>query len=582
MNKKSWIFSFTLILLITSCSAAPEMKATYDPADLRFDGQRAYDLAEEFVTKFPYRSSGMPNSKLAVDWLEQKLTSFGWDCMIDEWQVVNYSKPTPMRNVVCRLPGKSNKEIVVVAHHDQAPTTIWGADNDGSGIGILLQLAEIFGSEGKPRYSLVFIATDGEESGMLGSRRYVQTHPNTKDIIAAFSLDNLGKYVRHGMDMEAVGQFRKVGALWLQLLAGESARIAGDLWVPRVRPIMDQLTAQAVPLSFMEQGPYVAAGVPAVGFAGIVPPESSDFQWQTYHSPEDLMEYQSADVLYQSGRITEAIVRQLLTMESTPSETGPYLYFENSRQVLRGPALWGLMIGFVLLFFLGSYFIGGRELKEKLRGWKDALPHFLGLWLPLSASILLLYLFVAVGLMDQYELYPATTRAPETLNPRWPAVILFLTGIGVFMFLGRRLVRRSAVYPPTPVGGMIKSFALFVIGLAGVYVLALNPFSLLFFVPLLFWFLIGVRKGAGRILDILFFLLGGLVVYFLFYFFGFIIQRMDFAVLWYMMMMFSIQEISYITALAVTAIIAAGLTMIVNPPLKAETELKTEINPALV
>jgi len=580
MNIQKLIIFATFVLLLAACSAAPQVQATYAPAALRFDGQRAYALEEEFVNEFPYRSSGMPNSKLAVEWLKDKFASFGWDCQIDEWQVVNYSRPVPMRNVVCRLPGESPKEIVVAAHHDQARTTVYGADNDGSGIAILLHLGEIFGSEGKPPYTLVFVATDGEESGELGSRHFVQTHSNPKNIIAAISLDNLGKYVYNGMDMEAAGQLRKIGPLWLQLLAGESARLAGDLWVPKVRAVMDQVTGQAVPISFMDQGPFVAAGVPALGFTGATPAEASDFAWQTYHSPEDLMKYQSADVLYQSGRIPEALIRQLLSMKTFPSETGPYLYFDSSHQVLRSVPLWGLMIGFVALFFLGSYFIDRRSFKTKLGGWMEVLPHFLGLWLPLAASVSLLYLFVAVGLMDKYVLYPASPRAPEMTNPRWPAVILFLAGIGLFSFIGRWLVRRSAVYPPTPRNGMIKSFALFVVGLAGAYVLVVNPFSLLFFIPLLFWFLIGVRKGGGRILDILFFLLGGLVVYFLFYFFGFIVERIGFYVLWYMMMMFSIQEVSFLTTLAVTAIFAAGLTMIVNPPLMAAEKEALAASPA--
>jgi hypothetical protein len=178
------------------------------------------------------------------------------------------------------------------------------------------------------------------------------------------------------------------------------------------------------------------------------------------------------------------------------------------------------------------------------------------------------------GLLQEFE------QGLNPLNPHWPAVILFLVGLVVFLIIGRWLVRRSAVYPPTPAGGLIKSFGLFVVGLAGVYVLALNPFSLLFFIPLLFWFLIGVRKGAGRILDILFFVLGGLVVYFPFYFFGFMIQHMNFAVLWYMMMMFSIQEVSFLTALAITAIITAGLAMIVNPPLKVEGKIAPAASPA--
>ena len=126
----------------------------------------------------------------------------------------------------------------------------------------------------------------------------------------------------------------------------------------------------------------------------------------------------------------------------------------------------------------------------------------------------------------------------------------------------------------------MKSFAFFIVGLAGVYVLAANPFSLLFTIPLAFWFLINGRKGGGRLLDILFFLLGGLVVYALFYFFGFTIQHLNFAVLWYMMIMFSIGEIGFLTVLGITATIAAGLAMVVNPPLKSARKAVEATSPA--
>jgi hypothetical protein len=568
-----------LAISLAGCSAAPELQASYDPTTLRFDGQRTYEIEKEFVGFFPNRASGMPNNRLAAGWLKDRFSSSGWSCQIDEWEVINYSRPVPMRNVVCTLPGQSPQEILVVAHHDQAPTTVEGADNDGSGIAILLQLGEIFASEAQPAYTLVFVATDAEEYGMLGTRRYIQTHPDTEGIIAGISLDNLGKNFYPGLEFEVVGQFRKFGALWLQRLAGVAARAAGDLWVPQIRSPLDQITSQAVPVSFMDQGPMVAAGVPALGYAGTVPPEYAALHWQTYHSPQDQMAYQSPDTLHQSGRAAEALIRQLLSMKTFPKESGPYLYFPSSDQVLRGLPLWAMFVGLVALFFLGSYLNGSRSLGEKLPGWREAVPHFLGLWLPLVGAILLLYLFVAVGLMDKYELYPATTKDPATLNPRWPAVILFLLGTGIFLALGRWLVRLYAGSRPAPTAGSIKGFSLFVVSLAALYVLAINPFSLLFFLPLLFWFLIGMRKGAGRILDILFFLLGGLVVYALFYFFGFVIQHLDFAVLWYMMMMFSIGEVGPLTALAVTAILAAGLSMVVNPSRVVQVEMPVAAPP---
>jgi hypothetical protein len=570
--KRILLFSMT-ILILAACSSEPVPPVNYDPSTLRFDGQRAYDIENEFVTKFTNRASGMPNNKLAAEWLKEQFTSYGWTCSIDNWTVINYSKPVPMNNVVCTLPGASPREIVVTAHLDQSPLTVQGADNDGSGIAILLHLAQIFGAEKQLPYTLTFIATDGEEYGMLGSKHFVENHPDPGNIITDFSLDNLGNTfydgIGRGMDMDARGQFRKFGPLWLQLLTIDVARAAGDLWPVKVRPILGQITDQAVPVSFMDEGPFVSAGVPAIGFTGLVPQKYQSTYFQTWHSPDDTMENQSADVLYQFGRIPEAILRQLLSMKTFPSESGPYLYLEASNKVLRGAPLWGIFIGFVGLFFLGSVFIGGTNMKEKVRSWRNVLPHFFGLWLPLVASILLLYLFVAVGLMDKYAVYPATSKDPETLHPHWPAVILYLVGLAGFLVLGRWLVRRFAGDLLAPDSKAIKSFALFVVGLAGVYVLIINPFSLLFFIPLLFWFLIKGRKGAGRLLDILFFLLGGLVVYYMLYVLGWVSEPLGFAALWFLMMMFSIGMVGFLTVLAVGAIIAAGLTMVVVPPRKA-------------
>ena len=93
--------------------------------------------------------------------------------------------------------------------------TVEGADNDGAGIAILLELAAVFAGEGTPRHTLTFAATDAEEYGMLGSLRYIQTHPNTEEIVAGISMDNLGRFYYDGMNMELVGQFRGYGPVWL-------------------------------------------------------------------------------------------------------------------------------------------------------------------------------------------------------------------------------------------------------------------------------------------------------------------------------------------------------------------------------
>jgi hypothetical protein len=574
MTRKSLIFviMFCLVVASTACSPAPEPTVAYDPNTLSFSGERAFALEEEFVTHFPYRHSGQPNNQLAAEWLHERFSSYGLDCQIDEWQVINYSEEVALQNVVCQLAGESPKEILLVAHLDQAPTTIQGADNDGSGIAILLHLAEIFSSESMPRYTLTFVATDGEEYGMLGTRRFVKTHPNTEDIIAGVSLDNLGKYFYYNLEMAPNGQFRNYGPIWLLRTVQEASRAGGDLWVPPVRSALDQVLNQAVPVSFMDQGPLVAAGIPAFGFAGLKPADKLELHEQTYHDPGDTMELQSADVLYQSGRIPEALIRQLLVMDEFPQESGPYIYLESSAQVLRGLPLWLIFIGLVIPFFLGAFFFGGKLNAEKLSGWRNALPHFLSLWLPLLAAVILTYVLVEVGLMDKFAVYPGTPKDPVLYEPRWSAVIILLVGFATFLYLGRRFVQHYASRLANLSFGLIKSLAFLVIGLGAIYIMIINPFSLVWLVPLLFWLLISGRKGWRRILDILLFILGGLVLYVLLYFFGFVILKNNLAILWYIMMIFSIREVSFLTAIFITAIVGAGLSMIINPPLKAGKE----------
>jgi hypothetical protein len=402
---------------------------------------------------------------------------------------------------------------------------------------------------------------------MIGSKRFVETHPNTDNVIAGISLDNLGRDYYDGMNMELIGQYRNYGPIWLALTAraaSRAARSAGVEWDVYLRAPFDQITDQAAPVSFMDQGPIVAAGIPALGFTGRAPVEDSDLHYHLWHDPDDTLEHQSAASLNQSGLIAEALIRQLMSMDSFPQESGSYLYLDDSGQTVLSAPLWAIFIGFVSLFFIASLRAG------KPGGWFDALPHFLGLWLPLLGSVILLYGFVAVGLMNKYHAYPATTKDPDLLNPRWLTIILFLVGLSLFLYLGRRFVRQYAgdATQPRPRHADIKSLALFIVGLGGVYVIAISSFSLLFFLPLGFWFLINGRQGSARSLDIMFFALGGLIVYALIYIFGFTVLRYNFAFLWYMMYMFSTRMIGFYTAVVITAVIAAGLTMIVNPPRK--------------
>jgi hypothetical protein len=59
--------------------------------------------------------------------------------------------------------------------------------------------------------------------------------------------------------------------------------------------------------------------------------------------------------------------------------------------------------------------------------------------------------------------------------------------------------------------------------------------------------------------------------------FGFQTLRYNFAFLWYMLNMFSIRMLSFLSAAMITAILAAGLSMVVNPPSKKEVAKSTTV-----
>lgn len=571
---KSYIIICLISFCLLGCATVAEPQISYDPASLKFAGEQAFATEAAFVTQFPNRDSGQPNNRLAAEWLQRQFSALGTTCSMQEWEVINFSQPLPLNNVICSLPGESPQEIVIVAHLDQFAGTTQGADNDGSGIAIMLELAKIFAAEGRPNYTLTFLASDGEEYGMLGSGHYIENHPNPGGIIAAISLDNLGKKYYDGVKMSSTGQLRDVGPLWLQRTAQEAARAAGDIWVPIMKPTYEQLLTQAVPISFWDQGPIVAAGVPAIGLGDNCAAEFAQECWDTYHTELDTLDVQSPATLHQSGRIAESLVRQLLSMTQFPQESGPYLYFPASNTVLRGPALWLILIGFVVLFLVGSLWVAKRSLPETARGWLVAFPHLLGLWLPWVAAVILLYILVEVGLMEKFAVYPAVAKDPILFYPSWPAVIIFAIGLVLFFWLGRKFTAR--LQGEIPAFWQRKSLTLLIVGLGGVYLLFRNPFTLLFLVPTMFWFLVKGRQGAaGRILDWVLVLAGGLVVYVLMFFFGALILRNDLAIIWYILMIFSIRQVGFRSMLMTTSVIAAGVSLVVNPP-RAQRE-KAEI-----
>ena len=99
-------------------------------------------------------------------------------------------------------PTLKNEYIVIGAHYDHIgyrlsddgkKTIFPGADDNASGVAAIIELAKYF-QNNRPKRSLLFIAFDAEESGLLGAEHFVKTLSETdrNAIKKMFSLDMVG------------------------------------------------------------------------------------------------------------------------------------------------------------------------------------------------------------------------------------------------------------------------------------------------------------------------------------------------------------------------------------------------------
>ena len=102
-----------------------------------------------------------------------------------------------------KIEGKNPNEIVIVgAHYDHlgidpmldGDQIYNGADDNASGVSAVLQIARAFLATGQqPERTVVFAFWDGEEKGLLGSKAFVQSFPEIKNVKGYLNFDMIGR-----------------------------------------------------------------------------------------------------------------------------------------------------------------------------------------------------------------------------------------------------------------------------------------------------------------------------------------------------------------------------------------------------
>ncbi len=176
-----------LALLVPSALATPVV-----PEGM---GTLAYGYMEELAAEA--RAAGTGQELAAAEQIDTWFDSMGYNAGLQSFTYGPTSKPSYSQNVIAFKEatsppaGKTVPLVIVGAHYDCVPAGE-GADDNASGVGVMLEVAERLAEADLP-YDVVFIAFGAEEVGLEGSSYYVKQMSKTdrERAIAMINFDSL-------------------------------------------------------------------------------------------------------------------------------------------------------------------------------------------------------------------------------------------------------------------------------------------------------------------------------------------------------------------------------------------------------
>lgn len=245
-------------------------------------------------------STGAGSSIEAAQWLEQHWVENGFKTTRQTFN----SQFCP--NIFGELAGSvyPNSLVILGAHLDDRATQLNsptqrapGANDDGSGTAMLLEVARVFGSNRSTfRYTLQLGAWCGEEQGLVGSRYYAkQLATANADVVAMLQGDMIGYQAGSSPELSFVNRY--TSATLTDIVKNITAT-----YVPSLRR-SDTTACCSDHQSFFENG-YESAGFVEYGGYTIDP---------QYHQTGDLSE-RSGYSFEQIKLITQSMLASIATL----------------------------------------------------------------------------------------------------------------------------------------------------------------------------------------------------------------------------------------------------------------------------
>lgn len=285
--------AFFLILFCLTL-AAPRSQAR------DFSGARALEFTRQ-ATSFGPRPPDSPAIKKLQAYIERQLRLSGCELREDRFSGQTPHGPVPMKNLLCRFPGKSGKAIVYSGHYDtKTEPNFVGANDGGSSTGFLLEMAGVLA--GVPRKDDVYLVFfDGEEA--YGEWTDTNSLYGSRHLAEKWAADGTLAKVKALINVDMIGD----KDLSLVYNSGSAASLQKTVWEAAARLGFSQYFSTGGGVTGDDHVPFIQRGVKALDLI--------DFDYgpnnQYWHTPADTVDKLSAHSLQVVGTVLQKVLPEL-------------------------------------------------------------------------------------------------------------------------------------------------------------------------------------------------------------------------------------------------------------------------------
>jgi hypothetical protein len=290
------------------CSCAqPASTAASD-----FDASRAMEHVRAQVAFGP-RPPGSPALEACRGYIAGRLREFGYEVEEDAFVAETPYGQVPMKNLIARRrtggggPGVDGKPVVVLATHYDTKLmpnlgegkAFVGANDGGSGTGLLLELARVLAGDVSRDHWFLFL--DGEEAFVEWSS-FDSTY-GSRHLARKWKGDGTAARIRAFVLLDMVGD-RDLGIFYE---THSTKRLMDLVWETATQAGVQAILSRARGPVEDDHIPFLDAGVPAVDIIDLDYGPGNSY----HHTAEDTLDKVSAESLGKVGRLVLALLPRL-------------------------------------------------------------------------------------------------------------------------------------------------------------------------------------------------------------------------------------------------------------------------------